>query len=43
MDVRVEPEDGSKIGGSRVYFPWAPVKHLADLRNSEQPTVFQHI
>ena len=26
-------EDGSKIGGSRVHFPSAPVKYLADLRN----------
>ena len=26
-------EDGSKIGGSRVHFLSAPVKHLADLRN----------
>ena len=26
-------EDGGEIGGSRVYFPSAPVKGLADLRN----------
>ena len=26
-------EDGGKIGGSRVHFPSAPVKRLADLRN----------
>ena len=26
-------EDGSEIGGSRVHFPSARVKHLADLRN----------
>ena len=26
-------EDGGEIGGSRVHFPLAPVKHLADLRN----------
>ena len=26
-------EDGSKIGGSRVHFPSAPVKRLADVRN----------
>ena len=26
-------EDGSKIGGSRVHFPSAPVKCLADLKN----------
>ena len=26
-------EDGSEIGRSRVHFPSAPVKHLADLRN----------
>ena len=26
-------EDGGDIGGSGVHFPWAPVKHLADLRN----------
>ena len=26
-------EDGSEIGGSRVHFPLAPVKCLADLRN----------
>ena len=26
-------EDGGKIGGSRVHFPSAPVKHLADRRN----------
>ena len=32
-------EDGGEIGGSRVYFPTMPVKHLADLRsraNSQQ-------
>ena len=28
-----EGEDGSEIGGSRIHFPSAPVKHLADLRN----------
>ena len=26
-------EDDGEIGGSRVHFPLAPVKHLADLRN----------
>ena len=26
-------EDGGEIGGSRVQFPSAPVKRLADLRN----------
>ena len=26
-------KDGSKIGESRVHFPSAPGKHLADLRN----------
>ena len=26
-------KDGGEIGGSRVHFPSAPVKHLADLRN----------
>ena len=26
-------EDGGEIGGNGVYFPSAPVKHLADLRN----------
>ena len=26
-------EDGGKIGGSKVHFPLAPMKHLADLRN----------
>ena len=26
-------EDGGRIGGSRVHFPSAPVKYLADLRN----------
>ena len=26
-------EDGGEICGSRVHFPSAPVKHLADLRN----------
>ena len=32
--VRVEwKEDGGEIGGSRVHFPLAPVKRLADLRN----------
>ena len=31
--VRIDGEDGGKIGGSRVHFPSAPVKHLADLRN----------
>ena len=36
-------EDGGKIGGSGVHLPLAPVKHLADLRKSEQPTVLQHI
>ena len=30
---RNKGEDGSKIGGSGVQFPSAPVKHLADLRN----------
>ena len=25
--------DGGEIDGSRVHFPSAPVKHLADLRN----------
>ena len=33
---RIRPldvEDGSEIGGSKVYFPLAPVKHIADLRN----------
>ena len=29
-------EDGGEIGGSRVHFPSAPVKHLADLRNTVQ-------
>ena len=28
-----EVEDGCEIGGSRVHFPSATVKHLADLRN----------
>ena len=28
-----DSEDGREIGGSRVYFPSAPVKHLTDLRN----------
>ena len=27
-------EDGGEIGGSGVHFPSAPVKHLADLRNT---------
>ena len=36
-------EDCGETGGSRFRFPWAPVKCLADLRNSEQPVVFQHI
>ena len=26
-------KDGGEIGGNRVHFPLAPVKHLADLRN----------
>ena len=26
-------KDGGEIGGSGVYFPSTPVKHLADLRN----------
>ena len=26
-------EDGGEIGGSRVHFPSAPEKHLADLRS----------
>ena len=26
-------EDGGEIGGSRVHFPSAPMKYLADLRN----------
>ena len=26
-------EDGSELGGSRVHFPSAPMKRLADLRN----------
>ena len=29
----LKEEDGREIGGSRVHFPSAPVKHLADLRN----------
>ena len=29
----VGPEDGGEIGGSGVYFPSTPVKHLADLRS----------
>ena len=37
-------EDGGEIGGSRVHFPSAPVKHLADLRNrAKSQMVFQHI
>ena len=39
-------EDGGEIGGSRVHFPSAPVKHLADLRsraNSQQySTIYEH-
>ena len=31
--IRETREDGGQIGGSRVHFPSAPVKHLADLRN----------
>ena len=31
--ILVGLEDGGEIGGSRVHFPSAPVKHLADLRN----------
>ena len=27
-------EDGNEIGGSGVHFPSAPVKHLADRRNT---------
>ena len=27
-------EDGRDIGGSGVYFPWEPVKRLAELRNT---------
>ena len=26
-------EDGGEVGGSRVHFPSAPVKRIADLRN----------
>ena len=31
--LRDSGEDGSEIGGSRVHFPSAPVKHLPDLKN----------
>ena len=30
---RFRGEDGGQVGGSRVHFPSAQVKHLADLRN----------
>ena len=30
---KVQSYDGSKIGESRVHFPSAPVKHLANQRN----------
>ena len=33
LRVLLDSEDGSEIGGSRVHFPSAPVKHLVDLRN----------
>ena len=33
LQLKWEGEDGSEIGGSRVHFPSAPVKCLADLRN----------
>ena len=36
-------EDGGKIGGSRVHFPLAPVKHLADLRNKENSQRYSSI
>ena len=36
-------EEGSEIGGSRVYFPWAPVKHLADLRNRANSQQYSRI
>ena len=29
----INQKDGGEIGGSRVHFPLAPVKRLADLRN----------
>ena len=29
-----DPEDSGKIGGSGIHFPSAPVKCLADLRNT---------
>ena len=36
-------EDGGEIGGSRVHFPSAPVKHLADLRNRENSQWYSSI
>ena len=32
--IWISREDGGKIGRSRVHVPLAPVKHLADLRNT---------
>ena len=34
--MRCGSQDGGEIGGSRVHFPSTPVKHLADLRSSQQ-------
>ena len=36
-------KDGSEIGGSRVHFTLAPVKHLADLRNKENSQRYSSI
>ena len=42
-DQERDLEDGSEIGGSGVHFPWAPVKHLADLRNRAKSQQYSSI
>ena len=36
-------EDGGEIGGSGIYFPLAPVKRLADLRNKVNSQLYSII
>ena len=36
-------EDGGEIGGNRVYFPSAPVRHLADLRSRANRQQYSNI
>ena len=41
--MNTEGEDGGEIGGSRVHFPSAPVKRLADLRNKVNSQQYSRI